>query len=108
MWRNAGICVDYQAWHKNSVTLYIACIRADAAVDPDLTRVHPNAIPVATKQIHCTNVLIGWSVAKSTAVAAMPISGPVVRASIGSKQPRKRDSSMIGPSKASRRIKFQK
>jgi hypothetical protein len=98
----------YKAWEKNRVALYIACIRVDAAVDPDLTRIHPNAVPVVTKQSHCTNVLIGWSVAKRTAVAAMPIVGPVVRATTGSKQPRKRDSSMIGPSNASRRIKFHK
>src|SRR6266851_7011943 len=72
--------VVYNPWHKNRVTLYTACIRVDAAVDPDLTRIHPNAVPVVTKQNHCTNVLIGWSVAKSTAVVAIPIVGPVVRA----------------------------
>jgi len=37
--------VVYKDWHKNRVTLYIACIRVDAAVDPDLTRIHPNAVP---------------------------------------------------------------
>ena len=100
--------VVYNLWHKNRVTLYIACIRVDAAVDPDLTRIHPNAIPVIKKQSHCTNVPIGWSVAKSTAVAAMPIVGPVVRDTTGTKHPRKSDSSMIGPSNASRRSKFQK
>jgi hypothetical protein len=100
--------VVYNPWHKNRVALYTACIRVDAAVDPDLTRIHPNAIPVVTKQSHFTNVLIGWSVVKSTAVAAMPIVGPVVRDKTGSKHPRKSDSSMIGSSNASRRIKFQK
>ena len=100
--------VVYNAWQKNRVALYAACIRVDAAVDPDLTRIHPNAIPVVAKQSHCTSVLIRWSVAKSTAVAAMPIVGPVVRDTTGSKHPRKSDSSMNGPSHASRRIKFQK
>ena len=37
--------VVYNRWHKNRVTLYTACIRVDAAVDPDLTRIQPNAIP---------------------------------------------------------------
>jgi hypothetical protein len=100
--------VVYNPWHKNRVTLYIACIRVDAAVDPDLTRIHPNAVPVTKKQSHCTSVLIGWRVAKSAAVAAMPIVVPVVRATTGSKHPRKSDSSMIGPSNPSRRTKFQK
>jgi hypothetical protein len=82
--------VVYNPWHKNRVALYTACIRVNAAVDPDLTRIHPNAIPVVTKQSHFTNVLIGWSVVKSTAVAAMPIVGPVVRDTTGSKHPRKK------------------
>jgi len=77
--------VVYNPWHKNRVALYTACIR-----------------------VHCTNVLIGWSVVKSTAAAAMPIVGPVVQDPTGSKHPRKSDSSMIGPSNGSRRIKFQK
>ena len=81
--------VVYNAWHKNRVALYTARIRVDAAVDPDLTRIHPNAIPVVTKQSHCTNVLIGWSVAKSTAAAAIPTVGPVVRDTTGSKHPQK-------------------
>jgi len=98
----------YNPWHKNRVTLYIVCMRVDAAVDPDLTRIHPNALPVVTKQSHCTNALIAWSVAKRAAVAAIPIVGPMVRATTGSKQPRKRDSSMIGPSNASRKIKSHK
>src|SRR5260370_42707183 len=58
--------VVYNPWHKNRVTLYIACIRAAAGVEPDLTRLHPNAVPVVTKQSHCTYVLIWWCVAKST------------------------------------------
>src|SRR5260370_18115116 len=57
--------VVYKDWHKNRVTLYIACIRVDAAVDPDLTRIHPNAVPVLTKQSHCTNVLTGGRVPNS-------------------------------------------
>lgn len=93
---------------EKGVTLYVACIRPDTAVDPDLTRIRPNAVPVPKKQSHCTSVVIGWSVAKSAAVAATPIVGPVERATTGSKQPRKRDSSMIGPSNPSRRIKFHK
>src|SRR6266436_6507186 len=100
--------VVYKDWHKNRVTLYIACIRVDAAVEPDLTRIHPKAVPVAKKHSHCTNVVIGWSVAKSTAVAAIPIVGPVVRATTGSKQPRKKDSSITGLSNPSSRIKFHK
>ena len=83
--------VIYKPWHKIRVALYIACIRADAAVDPDLTRIHPNAGPVAKKQSHCTSDLIGWSVAKSPAQAAMPTVGPVVLATTRNKQPRKRD-----------------
>ena len=100
--------VVYNPWHKNRVALYTACIRVDAAVDPDLTRIHPNAVPVVTKQNHCTNVLIGWSVAKSIAVAKTAMIGPVVRATTGSKQPRKKDSSITGPSNPSSRIKFHK
>ena len=46
--------VVYNPWHKNRVALYTACIRVDAAVDPDLTRIHPNVIPVVTKQSHCS------------------------------------------------------
>ena len=83
-------------------------MRAEAVVEPDLTRIHPNAVPVVKKQSHCANVVIGWNVAKSAAVAAMPIVGPDVRATTGSKQPRKRDSSITGPSNPSRRIKFHK
>ncbi len=77
-------------------------------MESDLTRIHPNAVPVAKKQSHCTSELIGWSVAKSTAVAKTARIGPVVRATTGSKHPRKSDSPMIGPSNPSTRIKFHK
>lgn len=87
----------YKAWHKNRVALYIACIRAEAVVEPDLTRIHPNAVPVVKKQSHCTSVVIGWNVAKTAAVDMTAIVVPVVRATTGSKHPRKSDSSMIGP-----------
>src|SRR5947208_10345406 len=86
--------VVYNAWQKNRVALYAACIRVDAAVDPDLTRIHPNAIPVVAKQSHCTSVLIGWRGAKSTAVAAMPVVGSVVREKTGGKHTRNRAPSM--------------
>ena len=108
LWTNAGSLCLLQPLAQEQGQIVYRVHQGRRGVDSDLTQIHPNALPVVTKQSHCTDVLIAWSVAKSTAVTAMPIVGPVVRATIGSRHPRKRDSSMIAPRNASRRIKFQK
>jgi hypothetical protein len=39
---------------KQTLTLYVACMIADAAVERDATRIQPYATPVAVNDTQCT------------------------------------------------------
>jgi hypothetical protein len=69
----------YKAWHKNKVALYVASIRAEAVVEPDLIWIHPSAVPIVTKQSHCMSVVIRWNVARTAAVDMAAMVGPAAR-----------------------------